>query len=302
MPPIVLPLEIEETILDLLAEDDEDHSELKTCSLVCQAFLPICRKHIFECIVLNKDDDDDDETDDDIDDNDDNDNDNDNDVSSPTILVSSPTTLAFFRLLREAPEIADYIRILYYGIRIADLTIPSIQESLTRISKLESLYISNSHFDIPSLRLDWSNNLIRPALLHLLHLPTLTHFTVSTIDDFVVSDLIPCVNLKYLNIGNHVAVAAKNTFPAALPENSIQLDEFKAGFRSSDVITKLCKTRRPDGQPIIDFGSLSEITMVIGQPKYGEPETSQLLLSCCHSLTNVDIHCKRYFHGDHQDF
>ena len=53
MPTIIFPLEIERTILELLAEDDEGHSALKTCSLVCQGFLPIlCRKHIFGSIVL----------------------------------------------------------------------------------------------------------------------------------------------------------------------------------------------------------------------------------------------------------
>ena len=36
----IFPLEIEEMILDLLAED-EGHSALKACSLVCQAFLPL---------------------------------------------------------------------------------------------------------------------------------------------------------------------------------------------------------------------------------------------------------------------
>ena len=50
----MLPLEIQETVLDLLAEDDDDnHSALKMCSLVCQAFLPTCRKHIFGIIALN---------------------------------------------------------------------------------------------------------------------------------------------------------------------------------------------------------------------------------------------------------
>ena len=53
MPTITFPLEIDITILELLAEDDEGHSALKTCSLVCQGFLPICRKHIFGSIVLN---------------------------------------------------------------------------------------------------------------------------------------------------------------------------------------------------------------------------------------------------------
>ena len=45
MPAITIPLEIKETILELLAEDDEGHLALKMCSLVCQTFLPICRKH-----------------------------------------------------------------------------------------------------------------------------------------------------------------------------------------------------------------------------------------------------------------
>ena len=39
------------------------------------------------------------------------------------------------------------------------------------------------------------------VLLYLLHLPTLTHFKVTVINDFVVLDLIPFINLKYLDIG-----------------------------------------------------------------------------------------------------
>ena len=93
----VFPLEIEETILDLLAEDDKGHSALKTCSFVCQAFLPICRKYIFRSIFL------DDYT-----------------------AVFPPTVHAFERLLHETPEIADYIRKLDYNSQTANLTSPSI--------------------------------------------------------------------------------------------------------------------------------------------------------------------------------
>ena len=255
--PSIFPLEIEEIILDLLAEDDKGHSVLKTCSLVCQAFLPICRKYIFGSIFLN----------------------------DPN-AISPHTTRAFERLLHESPEIADYIRKLDYTILIADLT-SLIQESLKRISRLELLSV-RYHY-LPGL--DWSNNPIRPALLHLLHLPTLTHLTMSIIDDFVITDLIACVNLKYLQIAHHMSVAAKNTFPVALPKNSIQLEEFDAGIRSNTVIMELCTARRPDGQPVIDFGSVSKITAVTGQPEYGEPETSQMLFSCCHGLTDVNITC-----------
>ena len=136
MPSITFPLEVEETILELLAadEDDEGHSALKTCSLVCQAFLHICRKYLFGRIVIN------------------------------AHNSRSPPFHAFERLLRETPEIADYVRTLDYTFRIGDLTSPSIQETLMRISRLEFLALRVSYRGHDLFRFDWSNNPIRPAL------------------------------------------------------------------------------------------------------------------------------------------
>ena len=265
MPPsIIFPLEIEEMILDFLAEDDEDHSAMKISSLVCRAFVPICRKHIFGSIVLNYDD-----------------------------RVKGgffPTTHAFERLLHETPEIGDYIRKLHLTIHIADLTssAPPIQESLKRISRLEFLSVQNHNWQ--GLGLDWSNNPIRPALLHLLHLPTLTHFAVTDINVFTSSDLIPCVNLKYLEI-SYLAMAAENTFPATFPEHSIQLNEFAVGFGiSAAAIMTLCSARRPDGQPIIDVGSLSKISVNIF--RLDTSRALQELFRHCQVLTDVSISCK----------
>ena len=253
--PSTFPLEIEETILDFLAEDDKGHSALKTCSLVCQAFLHICRKHIFGNIILGP-----------------------------------FTTHAFERLLRETPEIADYIRNLDYSIRIADLTNPSIQKTLKRISRLEFLTCRNYNYNGPKFY--WSDNLIHPTLLHLLHLPTLTHFRIDNIFHFVVSDLIPCVNLKYLSVGVNTGVntimAAENTYPAAFSEHSIQLDELVAGNPATAM--KLCTARRPDGQPIIDFGSLSKIKVDLEE--LDGCIASQELFRRCHSLTDAHISCK----------
>ena len=264
MPAFTFPLEVKETILDLLAEDDKGHLALKTCSLVCQAFLPICRKHIFESIVLNCD------------------NDHDG-IFRPT----SPSH-AFGRLLRETPEIADYIRKLDYNILAADKTSSSIQESLKRISRLE--FLSIRYHTWPGLPgLNWRSNPIRPTLLHLLHLPTLTHFKMMGMNDFIVSDLIPCVNLEYLDIGVYTTVAAETTLHAlpALPENSIQLNEFVARNRTSTTVMKFCSARRPDGQPIIDFGSLTKITVALDNPN----EALQELFRRCHTLTNAHISC-----------
>ena len=248
----IFPLEIEGMILDILGEDDGGHSALKTCSLVCRAFLHICRKHVFESIVLN--------------------------------AISSPTTSAFERLLRKTPEIADYIRRLNFTIQVADLANPSIQESLKQISRLKFLNVQAES------SLDWSNNPIRPVLLHLLHLPTLTHFIMNNIKKFVVSDLIPCVNLKYLDVSALRIVAAENTFPATFPGHSIQLNEFVAENESPAAIMKLWTARRPDGQPIIDFKSLSKISVDI-YDSY-DCEASQELFRHCRALTNVYITCK----------
>ena len=113
---------------------------------------------------------------------------------------------------------------------------------------------------------------------------------MSNVINFVVSDLLPCVNLKYLDIGLSTTVAAENAFPAALPEHSIQPNEFVAWSRTSGAIMKLCTARPPDGQPIVDFGSLSKITLNIQEPN--QSEASQELLRRCHVLTNAKICCK----------
>ena len=257
MSPFIFPLEIEENILDLLAEDDKGHSALKMCSLVCQAFLRICRKHIFGSIVLGP-----------------------------------RSTHAFECLLRETPVIADYIRILDCEIESEYLKQPPIQKTLKRISKLEFLTFHPGPYHSPRFdSFHWSDNGIRPALLHLLHLPTLKHFKITHINNFLVSDLIPCVNLKCLDIGIHTTVAAENTFPASFPEHSIQLNKFVAGTRTSDSTMKFCAARRPDGQPIIDFGSLSQIRVDVEGPN---DEVLQELFRRCHALTTVRIFCKWY--------
>ena len=145
----------------------------------------------------------------------------------------------------------------------------------------------------PDRQLDWSYNPIRLALLHLLHLPTITHFKLTGVEDFVVSDLIPCVNLKYLHIDYlSVTMADEHVFPSTLPEHSIQLNEFVVGIRMSNVTSmKLCTARRPDSQPIVDFGCLSKIRIAIGVLPHDDEVLQELFKHCC-VLTNVSITCK----------
>jgi hypothetical protein len=109
-------------------------------------------------------------------------------------------------------------------------------------------------------------------------------------DNFVVWDLIPCINLKYLDIGSYTTVAAETILHEALPEHSIQLNEFLVGIRSPTAIMKLCTAQRPNGKPIIDFGSLSKITITFEMAD--EREAPEELFRHCHALTDVDISCK----------
>ena len=113
---------------------------------------------------------------------------------------------------------------------------------------------------------------------------------MTDINNFVVSDLTPCINLKYLDIGLYTTGATETALPVAFPEQSIQLNEFVAERGSADAIAKLCSTRRPDGKPVIDFGSLSKVTVALGEPDEGE--ASQVLFRCCQRLTDVQISCK----------
>ena len=254
----ILPLEIDEIIIAFLAEDDAKHSAVKACSLVCQAFLPLCRKHIFPSIVLNRP------------------------------RSQSLTTRQLEQLLSRSPEIADYIWKLDYTIVIDDLASLLIQECLKRINRLQSLAIQWT------LKLDWSSDLW-PSLLHLLHLPTLFHFKITEIDKFVASDLVPCINLKTLEIGCYMnlTATATDTFLPTLPDCSIQLNEFISGTRNATAIIDICTAQRPNGQPVIHFGSLAKISVVIENDR--DIKASQELFRHCEQLADVHISCKTYF-------
>ena len=146
MPCIIFPFEIEEQILHLL---DKGHSALKTFSL-------LSAKHFFLTYMQET-------------------------YLWSITLVGS--THAFERLLRETPEIADYIRKLDYSFQTEGtegLTSPSIQEALKRISRREffqssiiigrnstgattqsALHCFTSYIFLPSFSFRWSPSTTR---------------------------------------------------------------------------------------------------------------------------------------------
>ncbi|KIM43876.1 hypothetical protein M413DRAFT_26156 [Hebeloma cylindrosporum] len=246
-----LPLEVIETVIDTLARDDPGFSSLKTCSLACQCFLELCRKHIFASITIK---------------------DGKYSIQNRTALV---------RLLSSTPEIAYHIReLVWHTITIEDFEDPSLPGILKTITKLQSLSIGNS------FRLDhpWRENCLRPALLHLLHLPTLLRLSISRIPHFDFADLISCTNLRELSIAHMEYVETEQSFPSTLSHTPIQLHCLSFCWGCSKTISVL---GRPDTRPIFNFAVLASITLVLEDTKTFE--ASRELFQNCSQLIKVRI-------------
>ena len=193
-----LPFEIIETIIDTL-----DIQSVRSCARVCHAFLPLSRKHIFASISLN-----------------------DTESQAP-----SPTTCMFERLLSTTPDVAVHIRSLSYCIDAEDFNNGSFHDALKKITRLQSLSI----WYYSKFKFDWKRNPLRPALLHLLHLPTLAHLKLFHLENFVISDLIPCTGLKELELDFITAAYAEKK---TLLDKLVCLSKFSAGVRSTTVTTR----------------------------------------------------------------
>ncbi|KDR76487.1 hypothetical protein GALMADRAFT_267571 [Galerina marginata CBS 339.88] len=252
-----VPLDVVETIIDILAEDDTNFLSVKASSLCCRAVLPFCRKHIYASIDLNH---------------------------SRTMQPPSPTTSMLEQLLLANPELADYIRKLDYRIIAEDFERPTLHSALRLITRLQSLLIWPIYLNRGYM---FWNNSLRPALLHLLHLPTLVHLSLLSIRQFAVSDLTPCVNLKTLKMLNTTTVDAAENFSSALPLKSIRLENLIV-MDVGDSALELNKTRRSDGQFVIDLSDLVSVEVHLRQSQ--GLETAQELFKRCGSLTSVCIY------------
>ena len=158
------------------------------------------------------------------------------------------------------------------------------------MSRLQFLKVRHSNRQ----KLDWSRNPIRPALLHLLHLPTLTHLHLFALNNFVLSDLLPCINLKKLEIEFLTAVDwVDNMFSATFRDHSVQLKHFSVGYQFSEAVIKMCRAQRHDGRALLDFSFLTNISVPLD--KTNDIEALQELFERCGHLINVTISCKRDF-------
>ncbi|KAF8968050.1 hypothetical protein BDZ97DRAFT_1800634, partial [Flammula alnicola] len=234
----VIPLDVVDVILDALACDDEDFTSLKACSFACRAFLPLCRKHIFASITINK--------------------------PKDRQCCFTPNTNTLRKLLVTMPEIAGYVRKLRFGIRLGItlntqdfIGLPEILTRLTRLNTLILLYYGHGN-----TKLDWK---IMPlpitdAMLCLMNLPTLTSLELKYFKNFPISALLPHARLQHLNIEFFDVAEMDDAFPAILPVAPIQLVDYTFGVECGIGPKGILESRRSDGQLIFDLTNLKKIT------------------------------------------
>jgi hypothetical protein len=223
-----VPLEVIEQIIKY----NDNLSSIKACALVCQFFLPLCRKLIFASVTLN-------------------------DSWGPY-----RTTDDLNSLLTNSPHLAVYIRKLVYYVPKTEFvtTRPSwISPMFKKLVKLQKLTISPTLFSPVEEKLDWMSLSDRKALLPLLHLTTLTSISLNRIKNFLLADLAGCVNLKDLELESLECWNDAGKFLEPLHPTLVMLEILAISAGNIELVQLLCDARRPDRKRMIDFSSLKEI-------------------------------------------
>ena len=110
---------------------------------------------------------------------------------------------------------------------------------------------------------------VRNALLRLMYLPTLTTPTLSSVDKFLIPDLVHATNLQCLRFSKIYSTSffedstdAVPVAPMILPEKSLQLRELHFDSESeASGIKEITNARRFDGLPVIDLTGLASVSV-----------------------------------------
>jgi hypothetical protein len=226
---VTLSYDIIGHIIDILAGEG-DLVPLKNTALASSSVLHFCRRHIFRTIPF--------------------------DNFYPG--RKKPPKQPFITLLVNNPSIVQYIRELNYEVHYDDAQV--LSNLLQTISHLESLSIK-SVLDNP---IDWTemDPSIRLALLHLMHLPSLTHLKIRRVYNLPLSALAFCTNIEQLDI-RYTAFTQFEESDLDLPPNVgcfkiPRVLQFSSGS-SSQAVGRLLSAKWKDGRPLVDFTQLKSL-------------------------------------------
>jgi hypothetical protein len=215
-------------IIDIVGEN-KDTNLLKELALVSHFFHQICSKHIFATVELRN--------------------------ADPYYDIAS-SKKGFVKLLKSRPDVVKYIRKLTYRVDYNinnddHLLSPILSNFLPTISRLNCFTLK---------RLDWNtlDSSLTSAFLHLMHLPTINHINLSSIENFPLSSLTQSINLHRLDIFRCDSFDEDGS-----PETVVQLEmmpkirEFNTSG-SAMLTTKMLHAKRQDGlgRPAFNFMDL----------------------------------------------
>ena len=244
----VLPYDIIAQIIDIVGEND-DTILIKELALVSHSFNQICSKHLFATVDLYDD--------------------------IPMQRASSKK--GFLKLLKTRPEVVKYIRKLTYTVDYDgsfqtssfsstypcfdyddNLLSPDLSNILRTISFLNCLIITAGSKVVNWNKVDSS---LTSALLHLMHLPTINHIGLSSIDDFPLSSLTTSgfVNLRRLDMFSMSLTHDDDSSDIVVP-SEMRIQEFYM-LESSWMTTKLLRAKTQDGQPVFNFMDLRQLSI-----------------------------------------
>ncbi|KAF9478981.1 hypothetical protein BDN70DRAFT_879249 [Pholiota conissans] len=252
--PVQLPHDILVIIVSIVARDDPNCVSIKKCSLVCHDLLHLCRKYIYRSVV-------------------------------PPRFPSRSTALMIQKRLSAAPEIGAYIQNLDLDVKVHDLANDWLIESFKKITGLKQLALQLPWLDGGVH--PWSYILVQPALLYLIQLPTLTHLTLSHIDNFYLPDLAPCVNLKHLTLKS-LRYHPDIEYPIRpLPSKPMRLSNLAIVSMHRPEIDDLCAWHCAGGKPFVDFDSLKRLSY--GMDDRWDLSAVRRLLAFCGSLIGIRL-------------
>lgn len=244
----VLPLEIIEDAIDIIAADDRQTSpftlpNVKACSLTCHTFLPRSRRHIFRSIMIRD--------------------------AHPYIqrfppAAPSPLASSFAALLAASPHIAELVRELHYIFPEIGGRLSNASPILQKLTKLEMFGLYPDDGGTVSW---WGlNPRSRSIFISLMHLPSMIHLRLGSVTDFPLSLLFSCVNLQTLCLDGvkfdehnvHMTTQPSSSRNIKLLELELKIDHF-----INDAVFEIAKMITKNGDPIFDLSGLKKLTTTI---------------------------------------
>ena len=278
----VLPFDIFTLIIDIAGENEDTHL-LKVLALVSYSFLQICRKYLFATIKLE----------------------------NPSW---SSSKRGFVKLLQSRPDLVKFIRKLTYKFChdlistrysqsfddecfLLSSLLPNFLRSIPRLNRLK-ITIPKTNLDSH----DWKkmDSSLTSALLHLMHLPTINRIDLIGIENFPLSSLITCINLRRLNIASlpmrHAHDEDDDSFEIFQSEVMPKLREFHTS-RSSVQTRKLLRAKMQDGRPAFNLMNLRRLSLCADESE--DKSDFPYLLRNAKSLKVLQLHSRGSMAGLH---